>query len=228
MEMTDKNTQDIQEYFKTHKYVVIRNFLDPNIVGLVYQYCLAKVQQIDFKTTFDLENYNPDWDGTFGDTQAPSSYSAYGDVLMDTLLATARPMIEKYTGLNLIPTYSYWRLYQLGEELVRHRDRPSCEISATLCLGYNNSNLDQEKDPDYNWDIWIETTQIPGQESAPISLQPGDLIVYRGCEVDHWREKFKGLCHAQTFLHYNDATGPYQNMYDGRAIIGIPKAFQRP
>ena len=56
MEIIDNNTKDIQEYFKTHKYVVVRNFLDPNIVGLVYQYCLAKVQQIDFKTTFDLKN----------------------------------------------------------------------------------------------------------------------------------------------------------------------------
>lgn len=221
--MNEQNFKEIQEYFKENKFVVIRNFLDSNLSGLVYQYCLAKVQQIDFKTTFDKNNYDSDWDGTFGDTQAPSSYSAYGDVLMDTILAASRPTIENYTGLPLVPTYSYWRLYQKEEVLTRHRDRHSCEISTTLCLGYNTSNLDQENFKDYDWPIYVENSN---QEEIPIHLKPGDMLIYKGCEVDHWRNKYIGLNHAQVFLHYNNSTNN-PNMYDGRPIIAVPKRFQK-
>jgi hypothetical protein len=221
--MKDYDIEEIREYFDKNKYVVIRNFLDASMSGLIYQYSLAKVQQIDFKTTFDKKSYDSDWDGNFGDTQAPSSYSAYGDVLMDTILAASRPAIENYTGLSLVPTYSYWRLYQKGEVLTRHRDRHSCEISTTLCLGYNTSNLDQENFKDYDWPIYVENAD---KEEIPIHLKPGDMLIYKGCEIDHWRDEYIGLNHAQVFLHYNNSDNN-PNMYDGRPIIAIPKRFQR-
>jgi hypothetical protein len=221
--MKEQDLKEMQNYFKENKYVIIRNFLDSSMSGLIYQYCLAKVQQIDFKTTFDKSHYNSDWDGNFGDTQAPNSYSAYADVLMDTILAASRPTIENYIGISLVPTYSYWRLYQKGEILARHRDRHSCEISTTLCLGYNTSNLDQEKFKEYDWSIYVENLK---KEEVEIHLKPGDMLIYRGCEVDHWRKEYLGLNHAQVFLHYNDSNND-PNMYDGRPIIAIPKRFQR-
>ena len=57
--------------------------------------------------------------------------------------------METMTSLELVPTYSYHRLYTTGTELKRHKDRPSCEISTTLCLGYDISNLDDKKE--WNW-----------------------------------------------------------------------------
>jgi hypothetical protein len=144
--------------------------------------------------------------------------------MMDTLLSASRGMIENYTGLELIPNYTYWRFYQKDEDLKRHKDRHSCEISVTLCLGYNNSNVD---DSEYIWPMWVETDELPDQDGAPIYMKPGDMIIYRGCDVEHWRERFKGLNHAQVFLHYNDKAGPYQIEFDGRPILGIPKKFQK-
>ena len=64
---------------------------------------------------------------------------------METLLQYGLQGMRDITGLNLKPTYSYWRLYKTGDELKRHKDRPSCEVSTTLCLGYNNSNLKGKK-----------------------------------------------------------------------------------
>jgi hypothetical protein len=52
------------------------------------------------------------------------------------------------------------------------------------------------------------------------------MIVYRGCEVDHWRDSYLGLSHAQAFLHFNEVKEAGQQMFDGRPIIGIPKKFQ--
>ena len=227
MEITEDTYKEMQAFFAKNKYLVIRNFLDSNTSGLLYQYCLAKTQQIDFKSTFDTENYDPDWDGNFFDHQAPGCYSVYGDVLMDTVLAASRPAIEKYTGLELLPNYSYWRLYQKGIDLKRHKDRGSCEISITLCLGYNTSNLNQTEYANYDWPMFVETNEFEGTDSVPVNMKPGDMIIYRGCEVDHWREPFLGLNHAQVFLHYNDKNGPIPNMYDGRPCIGVPKRFQQ-
>jgi hypothetical protein len=150
--------------------------------------------------TFDEDVY-----GTFTDAQAPGDYSKYGDLVFDTLLARKLPEMEILTGKKLIPTYSYHRLYTQGTELKRHKDRPSCEISTTLCLGYDVSNVDLEKYPDWDWPMFVgPKTGEEGTEGMPIHMKPGDMIIYRGCELEHWREPYWGKNHAQVFLHYNE------------------------
>jgi hypothetical protein len=220
--MKDLSHIEIQEYFNKNGYVVIKGFLDQNTATLFYSYCINKVKKIDFKMMFAKDDYRSEWDGQFGDEQSPMSYSCYADDLMDTLLELSVPTIEKYVGLELSPTYSYWRFYQKDEVLERHRDRPSCEISATLCLGYNISNLSEGAD---SWPMFVEDKDNP-TVGLPIYLEPGDIIIYKGCEVDHWREKYEGLNHAQVFLHLNDQNGPYKNLYDGRPLLCVPKKYQ--
>jgi hypothetical protein len=180
--------------------------------------------RVDFLSTYALNDYREDWDGRFGDPQIPNSYNCYGDPLMETLLVNLLPNMTEYTGKKLVPTYSYWRFYQLQDELVRHKDRESCEISTTICLGYDVSNVDQSIYPNYNWPMWVQ--DINGNE-VPVGLNPGDMIVYKGCALDHWREPYKGNNHAQVFLHYNDADNLNNNKFDGRPIIAIPKYFQK-
>lgn len=220
--MNEDTTKEISEYFKKNGYAAIKGFLDPSTAGLLYRYCISKVIQADFITTYATDFYNRDWHGVFGDEQAPNSYSNYGDLLMDTLLNASCAQISKYAGMELTPTYSYWRLYQLGEKLERHRDRESCEISVTLCLGYDISNLE---DKSYNWPMWVELPD--NQDGAPIYMEPGDLIMYKGTDIDHWRDRFQGLNLAQVFLHYNNVEGPYNNHLDGRPILGVPKIYQK-
>ena len=65
---------------------------------------------------------------------------------METLLVKTIAVMQKKTGLKLVPTYSYTRLYRKGNILRRHKDRPSCEISTTLNLGGDN------------WPIFIDPT----------------------------------------------------------------------
>jgi len=85
-------------------------------------------------------------------------------------------------------------------DLEPHIDRKSCEFSTTLNLG---------GDP---WPIYLE----PNNE---INLKPGDMLIYKGCEVKHWRKPFKGELCVQTFLHYNKINGI---KYDGRDHLGLP------
>jgi hypothetical protein len=110
------------------------------------------------------------------------------------LLVKKTPEISKIIGEEVLPTYAYARWQTNGDELTRHRDRPSCEVSITL-------NLKKDKD----WDIWI---QKPNGEEVNINLNPGDAMLYLGCQADHWRNKFEGEEHVQVFLHYVRAEGP--------------------
>jgi len=104
------------------------------------------------------------------------------------------PEVSNVVGEPVLPTYTYARWQTTEHELPRHRDRPSSEISLSV-------NLKKDKD----WDIWI---QKPNSEEVSINLNPGDAILYLGCQADHWRNKFEGTEHVQLFLHYVRADGP--------------------
>ena len=111
---------------------------------------------------------------------------------MENLSDFLLPKIESATGLKLLPTYTFFRVYKAGDILEKHRDRPSCEISISLCLR-KKGNI---------WPIYINNTAI--------MLEEGDALIYKGCEVEHWREPYtEGTKLAQVFLHYVDANGPY-------------------
>lgn len=132
----------------------------------------------------------------------------YADLLMESLLLHVRPLVEECTGLALLPTYSFLRVYETGAELHKHTDRPSCEVSASLTIG---------RDSDEPWPLWVESH---GRQRA-CALEPGDMLIYRGREVPHWRERFGGRYWIQAFFHYVDADGPFASYkYDGRTGVG--------
>jgi hypothetical protein len=218
--MNEKNIPHIQQYFEQHSYVVIRGFLSADICSLMYEYCKIKAASIDFKYTYQRNLYSEKWDGTWTDHQAPNAYSLYGDPIMEALLKKSHPLMQHYTGKSLSYNYSYWRLYQKGNVLDRHIDRKSCEISTTLCLGYDVSDVDQNVYPEYDWAMWIKDKN--GTE-LPVHMKPGDMVIYRGCDLEHWRDKFIGKNHAQVFMHYNDNSGQFRINHDGRPMLGVPK-----
>lgn len=135
---------------------------------------------------------------------------------METLLERVKPKIEKETKLKLIPTYSFARLYKEGDILKRHKDRFSCEISATMFLG---------GEP---WELYIEPSGQNNKKRNKNSSKPGDILIYSGCELEHWRETFKGKNCCQVFLHYNKAgsTQAKKNKFDRREFLGLPSYFK--
>ena len=208
-----------------NKYTVIRNAVSYDLANFCYNYFLLKRDAIRFMYDNNLIAENG-LHGTWEDEQVPGSYSIYADHVMETLLMKVLPVMKEKTGLNLVPTYSYARVYEHGAELKRHKDRPSCEISTTLNLG---------GDP---WAIYFDPTGAnnvideyknihkPGApEGVKIDLNPGDMLIYSGCELEHWRKPFEGKLCGQVFLHYNHADGPFakSNLYDKRPLLGIPK-----
>ena len=137
------------------------------------------------------------------------------------------PIMKKKTGLELIPTYSYTRVYEKGNILRRHKDRPSCEVSTTVHLGGDPWPIYMDTTGSDNILSGSETTTIikPGApKGTRIDLKVGDMLIYAGCDFEHWREPFEGKVCSQVFLHYNHAHGPFAktNLFDGRALLGLP------
>ena len=189
--------------FEQTKYQVIRNAISYDLANFCFNYFLLKRDAIKFMydNNFIAEN---GMHGTWKDEQVPGVYSIYADHVMETLLVKTLPVMKEKTGLDLLPTYSYARVYEKGSILEKHKDRPSCEVSTTINLG---GDL---------WSIYVEGIKI--------DLNPGDMLIYAGCELEHWREPFEGNICGQVFLHYNHVDGPFAktNLYDKRPLLGVP------
>ena len=212
--------------FKKNKYQVLRNAISKDLAAFCYKYLQISAEADHWMLNNGVTHAGNKLVGNFNDPQVPNSYAKYGDRLMETLLVKTIALMQKNTGLKLVPTYSYTRLYRKGNILKRHKDRPSCEISTTLNLG---------GDP---WPIFIDPTGSDNvideyknihKSGAPkgikVDLKQGDMLIYSGCELEHWREPFTGKLCGQVFLHYNHADGQFakSNLYDKRPMLGIVK-----
>jgi hypothetical protein len=214
--------------FKKQKFCIIKEAISKDLASFIFNYFLMKRQVA--KTFFDSRYISPfeTMYGIWTDSQVPNTYSHYADIAMETLLLKLKPIMEQETGLKLIENYSYARIYKRGDILERHKDRFSCEISTTLNLG---------GDP---WPIYIEPNPKKGKykkgfyvtdntKGIEVILDPGDMLVYRGSELEHWREPFRGEDCAQVFLHYNNLAtkGALNNIYDKRPHLGLPAWFKK-
>ena len=196
--------------FKKQNYQIIKGAISKELADFCYQYFLnkRKVARHLFDTHY-ISQFT-EYFGVWNDTQIPETYSHYSDIVMETLLQKVKPIMEQESETKLIETYSYARIYKNGDELKRHKDRYSCEISTTMNLGGDE------------WSIYIEP-------NIEINLEQGDMLMYRGCELEHWRDPFEGKNCVQVFLHYNDASNKNakQNKFDGRPMLGLPAFFKQ-
>ena len=202
--------------FKKTKYKVLKQAISKELAQFVYTYFLNKRKVARF--LFDqrwISPFTTEW-GVWNDNQVPDTYSHYGDMVMETLLQGLRQKMEKETGYKLQETYSYARIYKTGDVLHRHKDRYSCEVSTTLHLGGDS------------WPIYLEPSGKTGMAGIKVNLKPGDMLIYSGCDLEHWRDAFPGKDCGQVFLHYNDRTKKTAkaNLYDTRPFLGLPSWFK--
>jgi len=158
-------------------YKVIKNFFNREELNILQKYCYNKLDD-NKDYTIDPQSFSPAW---------------YKDPLMNALLDTKLPLVEKESNLKLFPTYAYWRYYIYGASLKKHVDRKSCEISVTSCIKKYD-----------NWPLNIE--------DKTIELNEGDALLYAGCDQKHGRPgTYKGEGMAQVFLHYVNQNGPFKH-----------------
>ena len=217
--------------FKKKKYTIIRKAISKDLAAFVANYFLMQKQVYD--TCRERKYFSP-FENILGyyeepNGQIPNTYSAYGNIAMETLLLKCQPDMEKATGLKLYPAYTYARIYKKGDILKRHKDRFSCEISTTMNLGGDDWPIYLEPDPTKGGEKPGVGYVSENTKGIKVDLKPGDMLVYSGCELEHWREKFKGKECVQVFLHYNNrkTPGAKDNMFDKRPHLGLPSWFKR-
>ena len=215
--------------FKKNKYCVIKEAIPKQLAEFVYNYFMMKRQVA--RTLFDTRFISPFTTefGVWNDSQVPNTYSHYADIAMETLLIRCLPIMEKTTKLKLNPTYSYARIYKKGDILKRHKDRFSCEISTTLNLGGDPWSIYLEPKKNVGIPDGKKYTLTSNNKGISINLKPGDMLVYQGMILEHWREEFTGDNCAQVFLHYNNkkSKDADKNMYDTRKHLGLPSWFKQ-
>ncbi len=130
------------------------------------------------------------------------SKSIYADPVFENLLNFIKPKIEEAYGKELVPTYSFWRTYYKTQDCPPHKDRPSCEVSVTLCI-----------DASHKEDLW--TINV---EDKTFKLNIGEGVIYNGCTQEHWRHELQYDWHRQVFLHYIEKNGQFypEFKYDKR------------
>ena len=217
--------------FKKNKYTIVRQAISKDLAAFIANYFSMQKQVYD---TCKATRYFSPFENIIGnyeneEEQIPNTYSQYGNMAMETLMLKIQPVMEKATELKLYPAYTYARIYKKGDVLKRHKDRFSCEISTTMNLGGDD------------WPLYLEPDSSKGgtkegvgyvsenTKGVRVDLKPGDMMVYRGMELEHWRNKFKGKECIQVFLHYNNrkTPGTKENIFDKRPHLGLPSWFKR-
>jgi hypothetical protein len=175
-----RDLSELARRFAGDGYVLVKGFLSDPLLAVAYRYLWLS-----------LQTGRGNWD----DTRVPGTMSLYGDCLLESILELATPAVERIASRKLRPGLAYGRLNKHGDVLERHRDRSACEVSAIVSLGHDVGEVRKTR-PGYAWPMFMD--------GNPVACEPGDMIVFRACEVWHWREAFEGRNQAQVSLHYLD------------------------
>ena len=184
--------------FKDNGYLIIPKILSRELLDFIGVYIYNSVRVCEANGINICQ-----------DPDVPNTPGIYCESVIENLSDFLLPKLESATGLKLLSTYTYFRIYKAGDILEKHTDRPACEISISLSLR-KKGNI---------WPIYVNNTGYRTRKSdkkehigdtTSIMLEEGDALIYRGCEVVHWREPYnEGTKLAQVFLHYVDADGRF-------------------
>ena len=224
---TNRETRDFHE----NRYVVLRNFIPKDIINMTLDTWKTIESNPEYKDAFfhrEEETTNNSPKSSLGKSQG-----CYCFPPAVALHRWMRDNLRDVIDMELVETYSYTRTYDRGAYLKSHTDRPSCEVSATICLDYKS-------DDNTPWKIWVqndrnyiddavhdqqqlfEITQKPvigkRKGSVAVSLEVGDVLLYQGPNIPHWRDTFLGDYSSHMFLHFINANS---NM------LGLP-VFTQP
>ena len=195
-ELTNSGTSWTRNsFFDDNGYLIVPKFCDPKAL-----FCPVPKD----KGLFSWLGEEEDQFISYGNkVQVDDSIERYWYPQYRKVHIDIRNILEKIIGRRLYETYYFDRFYFAGQELVKHCDRPACEISVTVHV---SSNINEQ------WPIWVKTVK---GENVSVSLEEGDAMIYKGCERPHWRERMPGFLdivksgldkdhfyYHQIFFHY--------------------------
>jgi hypothetical protein len=184
--------------FESAGFVKVEEFFDLPTISLVSEYFENKIARGEIDI---VPQSSPAFDST--------GIGYYADPLAEVLLKKATPFVSETVGEKVTPTYSFFRVYRPGEKLAKHTDRKSCEVSVTINIASTGAENKIHM-------------HAPNGAEASFLLSPGDAVIYKGCEVEHWREPLEeGQLVVQFMLHYVKERGAHASfILDKRPRLG--------
>ena len=199
LEQSNQTSNARLTQFNEAGYCIVKNSVSPKLCEFLSQYARFRYQ-----TSPNVINSSHPLEGI---------HREYGNSVMELLLLNLCGTVEKYTGMKLWPTLSFYYTYTKGNILKKHKDRDSCEVVACLCLGMDVQYSKEHK----SWPIYLENDSI---ETA-VLLDPGDIVIFKGNKMNHWRQKFQGEWFVSAIFAYVAKDGDYAYLkYDQRKNIG--------
>jgi hypothetical protein len=208
-----------ENLFKKNRYYLARGLVSDELLSYI-QDSWKGYDRYPFDSIFiknkGIHKENSKWNEDFETVECGAA--PFGAMLLTKL----QKDIEKLINIKLIPTYNYSRKYLRHSVLYAHRDRPSCEISATICI-------DQKTDNKKPWPIWLKNDKNYADQSyagaydisqrledidrkssgcKKLLMEPGDVLIYQGINVLHWRDQLEGDFSKNVFIHYVNKNGP--------------------
>ena len=176
------------DFFEKNGYLVIKDLWDPEEL---YHPCPKERGQMNY-----WDNNPEHFNHQETEMQVEGSLARYWHPQYRKIHSGVRKKLEKIIGRKLYNTYYYDRYYFPGQALTKHADRDACEISVTMHISTNLPDDLKDwpikiKTPDKYTDKKKTAVLVPGEERTAI-LNPGDGLVYKGCERPHWRDAMPG------------------------------------
>ena len=144
---------------------------------------------------------------------------------MLTFLWGLTPIVSELTGRDLLPSYDYFRVYQQGDICRLHTDRPSCEHSLSMTLGYSDNQpwpLDIAQRPS-DGPVSKLDEDFGDEPYRSIEMKPGDAVLYRGVERRHGRvTPNPNRSSAHLFLHWIERGGEFEaHAFDAARVTEV-------
>lgn len=181
-----KNTYKFDEFTP----VIVENSIIPQAVELISKYYNNGIEKNQFP---------------FGDRQS-KRFKTRNDPVARILHYELLPLIERVTGENLRPTYTYLSCYVKGSDLPQHTDNPDCWRTVSYLI---------DKPEGSNWPIYYDpvkqkkkhagrcfAAQIPKDRCIPCDCEKGGFMCFDGTDHLHFREALPGKYYYLLLLHY--------------------------
>jgi len=218
-------SNNITQRFVNDRFVVLRNFIPKHVIDLTLDSWKVVENNPEYEEMFFAKE-----EDIIHNSPKNSLYKSHGGYCFPPAVALHRWLrdnLRDVLSLQLTETYSYTRKYERGAYLKSHTDRPSCEISATICLDYKT-------DDNTPWKIWVQndrnyvdemndqqaiyekTQALPQKQRTGVSvaLEVGDVLLYQGPNIPHWRDYLLGDYSYHMFLHFIKRDTNMKNMTD--------------
>ena len=128
---------EAKKYFDENGYVVIQNFIKPEMFCLLYEYMKMKARRELLNEAYYPESYISHINGKFDDTQAIGAYSLYGDPLTDSLLQNSTNFISNTNASYGAKEYSIKILASIMQPITPHLSQEIWSLFGCKSFLYN-------------------------------------------------------------------------------------------